>query len=83
VRVVKRTTSSEHRYLEVLAVADKRFLEYHNNTDVETYILTVMNMASDFYHDASAGNLIDIVVVRIIYVYKEEEEMDLQINQDP
>jgi hypothetical protein len=80
--VMRQTTSSEHRYLELLVVADKRFLEYHNNTDVETYILTVMNMASDYYHDASAGNLIDIVVVRIIYLYKQEEEMDLQINQD-
>jgi hypothetical protein len=41
-----------------------------------------MNMVSDNFHDASVGNLIDIVVVRIIYLYKEEEEMDLLINQD-
>ncbi|KDR20850.1 A disintegrin and metalloproteinase with thrombospondin motifs 12, partial [Zootermopsis nevadensis] len=66
----------------LLVVADKSFLYYHKNIDVETYILTVMNMASDFYHDASSGNLMDIVVVRIIYLYKQEEEKDLYINRD-
>lgn len=37
---------------------------------------------SDFYHDESAGNQMDIVVVRIIYLEKEEEEIDLTINPD-
>jgi hypothetical protein len=74
--------NSKHWYLEVLVVADKRFLDYYNNTDAETYILTIMNMATDYFHDASVGNLLDIVVVRIIYLHKQEEELDLHINQD-
>ncbi|XP_021935392.1 A disintegrin and metalloproteinase with thrombospondin motifs 12-like [Zootermopsis nevadensis] len=82
VRAVNGTVSSKHRYLELLVVADRKFLNHHNHTDVENYILTIMNMASNLYHDASAGNLIDIVVVRIIYLHKQEEEMDLHINQD-
>jgi hypothetical protein len=41
----KRTIESKHRYLKLLVVADNRFLEY-NTTDMETYILTIMNMAS-------------------------------------
>ncbi|XP_069698808.1 A disintegrin and metalloproteinase with thrombospondin motifs 12-like [Periplaneta americana] len=77
-----RRTFSKHRYQEILVVADKRFLQFHNNTDYEMYILTIMNMASDYYHDASAGNLIDFVVVRIMYLHKEEEEVDLIISQD-
>ncbi|PSN50868.1 A disintegrin and metalloproteinase with thrombospondin motifs 12 [Blattella germanica] len=75
----RSSTSSEHRFLEILVVADKRVLDYHKNTDQETYILTIMNMASDYYHDASVGNMIDFVVVRIIYLYKE---LDLLVTND-
>lgn len=38
---------SEHRYLETMVVADKKFIEYHKKRDMETYILTVMNMVSE------------------------------------
>ena len=76
------TIYSKHYYLELLVVADKQFLDYHNNTDPEIYILTVMNMVADIFHDASVGNLLDIVVVRIIYLHKEEEELDLHISHD-
>ena len=44
-------------------VADKPFLNYHNNTDPDTYILTIMNMVADLFHDASVGNLIVCVCV--------------------
>jgi len=75
------TTASKHWYLELMVVADKPFLDYHN-TDPETYILTIMNMVADLFHDASVGNLMDIVVVRIIYLHKQEEELGLHINQN-
>ncbi|KAJ8921346.1 hypothetical protein NQ315_002961 [Exocentrus adspersus] len=78
----ERGTTSEHRYLETLIVADKKFLDHHKGRDVDLYIMTIMNMVSDFYHDASSGNLMDVVVVRMMYLYKEEEEVDLEINQD-
>ncbi|XP_065156708.1 A disintegrin and metalloproteinase with thrombospondin motifs 12-like isoform X2 [Atheta coriaria] len=78
----KRALDSVHRYLETLIVVDKKFLQHHKNSDFETYILTIMNMVSDYYHDASAGNQMDVVVVRIMYLEKEEDEIDLIINQD-
>nr|XP_023026845.1 A disintegrin and metalloproteinase with thrombospondin motifs 7-like [Leptinotarsa decemlineata] len=37
---------------------------------------------ADFYHDSSSGNQMDVVVVRIMYLEKEEEEIDLVINTD-
>ncbi|XP_049792512.1 A disintegrin and metalloproteinase with thrombospondin motifs 7-like [Schistocerca nitens] len=73
---------SQPRYLETLVVADKKFLDYHKGSDLENYILTIMNMVADFYHDGSVGNLLNVVVVRIIYLEKEEEEMDLEISPD-
>ena len=74
------TIESQHWYLELLVVADKEFLDYHN-TDAETYILTIMNMVADIFRDASVGNRTDIVVVRIIYLRKQEDEFDLHSSQ--
>ncbi|XP_053976514.1 A disintegrin and metalloproteinase with thrombospondin motifs 7-like [Hylaeus volcanicus] len=73
-------THSIHRYIEIGLVADRRFLDFHNNTNYEQYLLTIMNMVSDFYHDSSSGNQIDVVVVRMIYLEKEKEEIDLLIS---
>ncbi|KAF7382624.1 hypothetical protein HZH68_015543 [Vespula germanica] len=73
-------THSIHRFIEIGLIADRRFLDFHNNTNYEQYLLTIMNMVSDFYHDSSNGNQIDVVVVRIIYLEKEKEEIDLLIS---
>ncbi|XP_076231370.1 A disintegrin and metalloproteinase with thrombospondin motifs 1 [Calliopsis andreniformis] len=73
-------THSIHRYIEIGLVADRKFLDFHNNTNYEQFLLTVMNMVSDYYHDRSVGNQIDIVVVRMIYLEKEKEEIDLLIS---
>ncbi|CAK9809490.1 A disintegrin and metalloproteinase with thrombospondin motifs 7 [Anthophora quadrimaculata] len=73
-------THSIHRFIEIGLVADRRFLDFYNNTNYEQYLLTIMNMVSDFYHDKSVGNQIDVVVVRMIYLEKEKEEIDLLIS---
>ncbi|CAH1118875.1 unnamed protein product [Phaedon cochleariae] len=80
--VEKRGLASEHRYLETMVVADKKFVAHHKKSDIELYIMTVMNMVADYYHDSSSGNQMDVVIVRIMYLEKEEEEIDLIINQD-
>lgn len=75
-------THSIHRYIEIGLVTDRRFLDFHNNTDYEQYLLTIMNMVSDYYHDSSVGNQIDVVLVRVIYLEKEKEEVmrDLKLH---
>lgn len=72
---VSFASHSIHRYIEIGLVADRRFLDFHNNTNYERYLLTIMNMVSDFYHDKSVGNQIDVVVVRMIFLEKEKEEV--------
>lgn len=72
---VSTGTHSIHRYIEIGLIADRRFLDFHNSTDYEQYLLTIMNMVSDFYHDSSVGNQIDVVLVRMIYLEKEKEEV--------
>ncbi|XP_050293603.1 A disintegrin and metalloproteinase with thrombospondin motifs 7-like isoform X2 [Anthonomus grandis grandis] len=78
----KRDTTNMDKFIEVAVVCDKHFLKFHQGRDVELYVMTIMNMVADFYHDASLGHQIDVVVVRIIYLEKEEEEIDLEISQD-
>lgn len=42
----KRTLESKQRYLEVLVVCDKKFIRFHKKIDVQTYVMTVMNMVA-------------------------------------
>lgn len=66
---------SVHRYMEIAVIADRKFLDFYNNSNFEQYLLTIMNIAADYYHDKSVGNQIDLVIVRMIYLEKEKEEV--------
>ncbi|KAK9869843.1 hypothetical protein WA026_003569 [Henosepilachna vigintioctopunctata] len=77
--ISKRGLLSVQRYLELLVVCDKKFIKYHKFHDVETYVLTIMNMIADFYRDPSNGNSMQVVVVRVMFLEKQEDEIDLMI----
>ncbi|KAK9754578.1 Thrombospondin type 1 domain [Popillia japonica] len=78
----KRGIKSIHRYIEILVVCDKFFMDTHKHIDVQSYVMTFFNMVYDLYHDASIGNMIDISLVRIIYFEKEEDEIDIQVKPE-
>ncbi|CAL4068988.1 unnamed protein product, partial [Meganyctiphanes norvegica] len=82
-RRVRRSVSVE-RNVEVLVVADRKMLDFYDSEDINTYILTVMNMVSLVYHDASIGNAVNILVVRIMLLEdpQYEEELDISHNAD-
>lgn len=44
----KRGLNSSHRFIELLVVCDKQFLNFHKGTDYHNYVLTIMNMVSKF-----------------------------------
>ncbi|XP_060601173.1 A disintegrin and metalloproteinase with thrombospondin motifs 7-like isoform X2 [Ruditapes philippinarum] len=73
----KRSFSTE-RYVETLVVVDHSMIKYHNNEDLDNYVLTVMNMVATMFHDATVGNSISIVLVRILLM--EEDQKDLNIT---
>lgn len=50
-------------------------MSFHQDGDVETYLLTIMNMVSSLYLDPTIGNFINIVVVRIILIEDKEVEV--------
>lgn len=68
---------SKERWVETLVVADTKMVEYHGSENVESYILTIMNMVTGLFHNPSIGNAIHIIVVRLILL--EEEEQGLKI----
>nr|XP_012140613.1 PREDICTED: A disintegrin and metalloproteinase with thrombospondin motifs 7-like isoform X5 [Megachile rotundata] len=69
-----RRSISRPRHVEALVVADTTMMAFHQDGDVETYLLTIMNMVSSLYLDPTIGNFINVVVVRIILVEEDEAE---------
>lgn len=76
-RSLSRRSISKERWVETLVVADTKMVEYHGSENVESYILTIMNMVTGLFHNPSIGNAVHIVVVRLILL--EEEEQGLKI----
>ncbi|XP_060047193.1 A disintegrin and metalloproteinase with thrombospondin motifs 12 isoform X2 [Erinaceus europaeus] len=76
-RSLSRRSISKERWVETLVVADRKMIEYHGSENVESYILTIMNMVTGLFHNPSIGNAVHIVVVRLILL--EEDEQGLKI----
>uniref|UniRef100_UPI00358F2B09 A disintegrin and metalloproteinase with thrombospondin motifs 6-like n=1 Tax=Myxine glutinosa TaxID=7769 RepID=UPI00358F2B09 len=77
----RRSVSSE-RNVETLVVADKMMVGYHGRREVESYILTVMNIVSKLYHDASIGNAINILVTRLILLTEDQPTLEINHHAD-
>ncbi|XP_063955748.1 A disintegrin and metalloproteinase with thrombospondin motifs 7-like isoform X1 [Lytechinus pictus] len=76
---VRKSVSME-RTVEALVVVDQSMVDYHKDEDIETYVLTIMNLVAKFYRDPSIGNLVNIALVRLILL--EDEQDDLEISTD-
>uniref|UniRef100_A0A7N6AG18 Peptidase M12B domain-containing protein n=1 Tax=Anabas testudineus TaxID=64144 RepID=A0A7N6AG18_ANATE len=63
---------SRERWVETMVVADSKLIEYHGSDNVEAYIFTIMNMVAGIFHDASIGNAIHVLLVRLILLQGEE-----------
>ncbi|XP_075390155.1 A disintegrin and metalloproteinase with thrombospondin motifs 14 isoform X2 [Tenrec ecaudatus] len=54
--------------MEVLLVVDDSVVRFHGKEHVQNYILTLMNIVDEIYHDDSLGVHINIALVRLIMV---------------
>uniref|UniRef100_A0A8D0HHW1 ADAM metallopeptidase with thrombospondin type 1 motif 12 n=1 Tax=Sphenodon punctatus TaxID=8508 RepID=A0A8D0HHW1_SPHPU len=79
---VSRRSVSKERWVETLVVADSKMIEYHGSENVESYILTIINMVTGLFHDPSIGNAIHIVLVRLILLEEEEEGLKIVHHAD-
>lgn len=76
---MKRSVSTP-RHVEALVVADSSMVAFHQDDYIETYLLTIMNMVSSLYKDPAIGNLIKVVVVRIVMLQDDESHPDFNIT---
>uniref|UniRef100_A0A8C1MG91 ADAM metallopeptidase with thrombospondin type 1 motif, 12 n=1 Tax=Cyprinus carpio TaxID=7962 RepID=A0A8C1MG91_CYPCA len=80
-RIYPRSISKE-RWVETMVVGDSKLVDYHGSGNVESYIFTIMNMVAGIFHDASIGNAIHIVLVRLILLHGEEKGLKIIHHAD-
>ncbi|XP_029960505.1 A disintegrin and metalloproteinase with thrombospondin motifs 2-like isoform X2 [Salarias fasciatus] len=62
-----RRQSLDRAYnIEVLLGVDDSVVQFHGKEHVQKYLLTLMNIVNEIYHDNSLGAKINVVLVRII-----------------
>ncbi|XP_047633144.1 A disintegrin and metalloproteinase with thrombospondin motifs 10 isoform X6 [Phacochoerus africanus] len=73
---LKRSVSRE-RYVETLVVADKMMVAYHGRRDVEQYVLAIMNIVAKLFQDSSLGNIVNILVTRLILLTEDQPTLEI------
>ncbi|XP_005924501.1 A disintegrin and metalloproteinase with thrombospondin motifs 12 [Haplochromis burtoni] len=73
---------SRERWVETMVVADSKLIQYHGSDNVESYIFTIMNMVAGIFHDASIGNAIHVILVRLILLHGEEKGLKIVHHAD-
>ncbi|KAF6716168.1 A disintegrin and metalloproteinase with thrombospondin motifs 2 [Oryzias melastigma] len=63
---VRRQNPDRSYNIEVLLGVDDSVVQFHGKEDVQKYLLTLMNIVNEIYHDESLGAKINVVLVRII-----------------
>ncbi|KAJ7407992.1 hypothetical protein WISP_123543 [Willisornis vidua] len=75
----KKRFLSYPRYVEVMVTADAKMVRHHGQ-NLQHYILTLMSIVAAIYKDASIGNLINIVIVKLIVIHNEREGPAITFN---
>ncbi|KAM8806419.1 A disintegrin and metalloproteinase with thrombospondin motifs 14 [Eudromia elegans] len=64
----RRHAKRDDYNIEVLLAVDDSVVRFHGKEHVQNYVLTLMNIVDEIYHDESLGVHINIVLVRMILV---------------
>ncbi|TTX88634.1 A disintegrin and metalloproteinase with thrombospondin motifs 3 [Bagarius yarrelli] len=73
----KRRHAKKDGYsIEVLLAVDDSVVRFHGKEHVQNYVLTLMNIVDEIYHDESLGTTINIVIVRMIMVGYRQQRQD-------
>uniref|UniRef100_A0A3Q2G4F6 A disintegrin and metalloproteinase with thrombospondin motifs 7-like n=1 Tax=Cyprinodon variegatus TaxID=28743 RepID=A0A3Q2G4F6_CYPVA len=81
-RRIHRRSESREKWVETLVVVDPKMVDYHGSKDVESYALAVMNIVAGIFRDASIGNAINIVIVRLILLEQDEDDLKITHHAD-
>ncbi|KAG8439752.1 hypothetical protein GDO86_005793, partial [Hymenochirus boettgeri] len=75
----KKRFLSYPRYVEVMVTADAKMAQYHG-LNIQHYILTLMSIVAAIYKDPSIGNLINIMIVKLIIIHNEQDGPVISFN---
>ncbi|KAM4525445.1 A disintegrin and metalloproteinase with thrombospondin motifs 14 isoform 1-T1 [Odontesthes bonariensis] len=64
----RRHAKKDDYNIEVLLAVDDSVVRFHDKEHVQNYVLTLMNIVDEIYHDESLGTNINVVLVRMIMV---------------
>ncbi|XP_062859444.1 A disintegrin and metalloproteinase with thrombospondin motifs 14 [Trichomycterus rosablanca] len=64
----RRHAKKDDYSIEVLLAVDDSVVRFHGKEHVQNYVLTLMNIVDEIYHDESLGTSINVVIVRMIMV---------------
>uniref|UniRef100_A0A673I6B9 A disintegrin and metalloproteinase with thrombospondin motifs 20-like n=1 Tax=Sinocyclocheilus rhinocerous TaxID=307959 RepID=A0A673I6B9_9TELE len=67
------------RFVELMVTADVKMVRHHGR-NLEHYILTIMSVVAAIYRDPSVGNLINIMIVKLIVIHNEQEGPSLNLD---
>nr|XP_046249772.1 A disintegrin and metalloproteinase with thrombospondin motifs 20 isoform X1 [Scatophagus argus] len=67
------------RYVELMVTADVKMVRHHGR-NLEHYILTIMSVVAAVYKDPSVGNLINIMIVKLVVIHNEQEGPTVSFN---
>uniref|UniRef100_A0A4W3I345 ADAM metallopeptidase with thrombospondin type 1 motif, 3 n=1 Tax=Callorhinchus milii TaxID=7868 RepID=A0A4W3I345_CALMI len=62
----RRHAKEEDYNIEVLLGVDDSVVRFHGKEHVQNYLLTLMNIVNEIYHDKSLGAHVNVVLVRMI-----------------
>ncbi|XP_046889139.1 A disintegrin and metalloproteinase with thrombospondin motifs 20 [Hypomesus transpacificus] len=67
------------RYVELMVTADAKMVRHHGR-NLEHYILTIMSVVAAVYRDPSVGNLINVMIVKLVIIHNEQEGPNVNFN---
>uniref|UniRef100_A0A673WCG2 ADAM metallopeptidase with thrombospondin type 1 motif 20 n=1 Tax=Salmo trutta TaxID=8032 RepID=A0A673WCG2_SALTR len=67
------------RYVELMLTADVKMVHHHGH-NLEHYILTIMSVVAAVYRDPSVGNLINIMIVKLVVIHNEQDGPSINVN---
>ncbi|XP_075456208.1 A disintegrin and metalloproteinase with thrombospondin motifs 20 [Ascaphus truei] len=75
----KKRFLSYPRYVELMVAADAKMVRHHGR-NLQHYILTLMSIVATIYKDPSIGNLINIMIVKLVVIHNEQEGPAISFN---
>ncbi|XP_072446893.1 A disintegrin and metalloproteinase with thrombospondin motifs 2-like [Chiloscyllium punctatum] len=80
IRRVRRNSRNNDYNIEVLLGVDDTVVYFHGLDHVQKYLLTLMNIVNEIYHDESLGAHVNVVLVRIIMLGYEKSVTLIEIG---